>query len=98
MIDRVSNVVFSIKMWQNIINGCVCFKKMTPDHKAILSTFIHKKREQIEYLHNGVELIFKSQRSWITAPTVWGNTCVFQKVLISNPKKQTKRPFEVEEC
>ena len=68
MIDRVSNVVFSIKMWQNIINGCVCFKKMTPDHKAILSTFIHKKREQIEYLHNGVELIFKSQKSWITAP------------------------------
>ena len=58
MIDIVSNVVFSIKTWQNIINGCVCFKKMTLDHKAILSTFIHKKRKQIEYLHNGVESIF----------------------------------------
>ena len=71
---------------------------MTPDHKAVLSTFIHKKREQIEYLHNGVESIFKSKKSRIIAPTVWGNTCVFQKVLISNSKKQAKRSFEVQGC
>ena len=63
---------------------------MTPDPKAILSTFIHKKREQIEYLHNGVESIFKSKKSRITY--------VFQKVLISNSKKQAKRSFEVQGC
>ena len=63
---------------------------MTPDHEAILSTFIHKKREQIEYLHNGVESIFKSKKSRITY--------VFQKVLISNSKKQAKRSFEVQGC
>ena len=34
---------------------------MTLDHKAILSTFIHKKIKQIEYLHNGVEPIFNSE-------------------------------------
>ena len=45
---------------------------MTLDHEAILCTYFHsQKRKQIEYLHNGVESIFKSEKNWKTAPSVF---------------------------